>query len=237
MEKPKKISNPLTIIAIFAGIADIAATTAIFGLPVEIQKTFIWFAMGFPVLLVVLFFGVLIFNHKVLYAPSDYRSDNSFIDLAVGKRALQEIDAVGGAIHDLKVRISSIEGVPSQSDDDGSKLDSKVSMDENSTNSLSDQLSRLEHTFEQARSSFNTFIGSENSSTYRDKVKSDIISFLSKEDEETTESSIARILYAVDGNALMALNTDRLLDELVDERRVIRYRKGPLNIYYKLPPK
>lgn len=81
IENIKKISNPLTIIAIFAGLAEIAGTVAIKLVDVQYQGTFIWFVMIFPILLVLLFFIVLYFKPHSLYAPADFRTDESYIDI------------------------------------------------------------------------------------------------------------------------------------------------------------
>ncbi|MEN5057614.1 hypothetical protein [Sphingobacterium kitahiroshimense] len=77
-EKVKSISNPLTIIAIFAALAEINATVSIGLVDKELQQTFIWFVILFPTLLIVLFFVTLNYNTKVIYAPSDYKTDESF---------------------------------------------------------------------------------------------------------------------------------------------------------------
>ena len=53
-----KVSNPLTIIAIFAGLAEALATIALIKLPIEMQEKFIYFVMAFPTLIVTLFFIV-----------------------------------------------------------------------------------------------------------------------------------------------------------------------------------
>jgi len=53
-----KVSNPLTIIAIFAGLAEALATVALVQVPVEIQRLFVYFVMAFPTLIVILFFLV-----------------------------------------------------------------------------------------------------------------------------------------------------------------------------------
>lgn len=74
-----KVSNPLTIIAIFSGAAESFATLALVALPTEIQKQFVHFVIWFPVLLVVLFFLVLVFKPLVLYAPSDWRDEDKFL--------------------------------------------------------------------------------------------------------------------------------------------------------------
>lgn len=55
VDKIKRVSNPLTIIAIFAGLAEVAATIALGLIDQSIQRIFIWFVMLFPMLLVVSF--------------------------------------------------------------------------------------------------------------------------------------------------------------------------------------
>jgi len=72
LEKMKAVNNPLTIIALFAALAEIAGTAALAAMDKEIQHIFIWFVMAFPILLVAMFFATLNFNPKVLYAPSDF---------------------------------------------------------------------------------------------------------------------------------------------------------------------
>jgi hypothetical protein len=63
-EKIKTVNNPLTIIAIFAGLAEIAGTTVLALVDKEIQHVFVWFVMVFPALLVILFFGTLVFQSQ-----------------------------------------------------------------------------------------------------------------------------------------------------------------------------
>ena len=63
----KKISNPLTIIGIFAGIAEVAGTAVLPLMSESLQKIFIWYVMGFPILLVLLFFILLIFPYLVVF--------------------------------------------------------------------------------------------------------------------------------------------------------------------------
>lgn len=76
---PRQIKNPLTLIAVFAGLAEIAATGALPVLEGGVQSTFVWFVMLFPILLVVAFFVTLNFNHRVLYAPGDFRDERHFL--------------------------------------------------------------------------------------------------------------------------------------------------------------
>lgn len=79
MKETSVIRNPLTIIAIFAGIAEISGTTVLPLIDASLQSTFIWFVMLFPVGLVAAFFATLNWNHSVLYAPSDFRNDDAFL--------------------------------------------------------------------------------------------------------------------------------------------------------------
>lgn len=86
IEKVKAVNNPLTIIAIFAALAEIAGTVALKLVADNLQATFIWFVILFPVLLVLLFFITLNFNPKVLYAPSDFKNEENFLTaMGVGK--------------------------------------------------------------------------------------------------------------------------------------------------------
>jgi len=92
------IRNPLTIIAIFSALAEGFATVALIQSPIEIQRIFIYFVMAFPTLIVILFFGVLIFKSKVLYAPSDFDNQEHFLE------ANQIRESVS---HDIEVNLRS----------------------------------------------------------------------------------------------------------------------------------
>lgn len=83
-EKINKINNPLTIIAIFAALAEINATIAIGLIDKSLHYIFIWFIIAFPTILVICFFATLNFNTKVMYSPSDYKEDKSFMDSLFG---------------------------------------------------------------------------------------------------------------------------------------------------------
>jgi DNA-binding transcriptional ArsR family regulator len=88
VEKIKHINNPLTIIAIFAALAEIAGTVAIAFVQKELQIIFIWYVMGFPTVLVALFFLTLNFNPKVLYAPSDFQNEENFLNILLEKKKI-----------------------------------------------------------------------------------------------------------------------------------------------------
>lgn len=83
IEKVSHVKNPLTVIAIFAGLAEVSGTVVLPFLQKETQETYVWFLMAFPCLLVLLFFVTLLVKHYVLYAPSDFRDDKLFADLFV----------------------------------------------------------------------------------------------------------------------------------------------------------
>lgn len=78
-EKIGLIKNPLTIIAIFAGIAEVSGTVVLPFIAEQNQVLFIWFLIVFPTVLILSFFATLNFNNKVLYAPSDYRDEDNYL--------------------------------------------------------------------------------------------------------------------------------------------------------------
>lgn len=80
-EKIGLIKNPLTIIAIFAGIAEVSGTIVLPFISQTNQLVFIYFLICFPSLLVILFFTTLNFNNKVLYAPSDYKDEENYVKI------------------------------------------------------------------------------------------------------------------------------------------------------------
>ena len=80
------IKNPLSIIAIFCTITEGLCLYALPKLTENNQNIFIWFVIGFPVLLLGLFFFTLIKHHTKLYSPSDFETkDNSFVEIFYGK--------------------------------------------------------------------------------------------------------------------------------------------------------
>lgn len=80
-EKIGLIKNPLTIIAIFAGIAEVCGTTVLPFVTDDNQLTFIYFLIAFPSALVIIFFITLNFNNKALYAPSDFTDEENYIKI------------------------------------------------------------------------------------------------------------------------------------------------------------
>lgn len=75
------IKNPLTIIAIFAGIAEISGTVILPFIHESNQNKYVWFLMLFPAMLVTIFFITLWYKPKSLYAPSDYSNEENFVKM------------------------------------------------------------------------------------------------------------------------------------------------------------
>jgi hypothetical protein len=74
--------------AVFVGIAEVSGTVVLPFVSTANQTVHVWFLIGFPTLLVVLFFATLNFNHKVLYAPSDVEDEENFFrDASPGEKA------------------------------------------------------------------------------------------------------------------------------------------------------
>lgn len=76
----KKVSNPLTIVAIFASIAETAGTIVLPLVRPELQNIFIVYVMALPILVVVLFFATWNFNPKVLYSPNDFADESNYME-------------------------------------------------------------------------------------------------------------------------------------------------------------
>ncbi|CAI8938089.1 CRAL-TRIO domain-containing protein [Pseudomonas sp. IT-93MI4] len=75
----KKITNPMTVIAIFAFISESSAAISLPFLDNAEREVYIWFLISFPFYLLLLFFLTLNFNYRSLYAPSDFDKDDSFL--------------------------------------------------------------------------------------------------------------------------------------------------------------
>ncbi|AZE09120.1 hypothetical protein C4K10_0818 [Pseudomonas chlororaphis subsp. aureofaciens] len=93
-----KVSNPLTVVAIFSTLAEGFATISLINLPPEIQSVFVYFVMAFPVLIVGVFFALLNWNHTVLYAPSDFENEEMYIESLKLKERLKS-EVIGSLTH------------------------------------------------------------------------------------------------------------------------------------------
>lgn len=75
----KKVSNPMTVIAMFALISETSAAVSLPFLANQEREIYIWFLISFPFYLLFLFFLTLNFNYRSLYAPSDFTEDENFL--------------------------------------------------------------------------------------------------------------------------------------------------------------
>lgn len=81
VERLGHVKNPLTVIAIFAALAEVSGTVVLPLLDVRTQAIYVWFLMLFPIFLVASFFYVLYKKHHVMYAPTDFKNDETFKEL------------------------------------------------------------------------------------------------------------------------------------------------------------
>ncbi|SDB05923.1 hypothetical protein SAMN03159290_00426 [Pseudomonas sp. NFACC13-1] len=80
MNKPlKTITNPMTLIAIFATLSETSAAVSLPFLDDQDREYYLWFLISFPFYLLLLFFITLNFNYRSLYSPSDFRKSKHFI--------------------------------------------------------------------------------------------------------------------------------------------------------------
>jgi hypothetical protein len=80
MIRPRKtITNPMTIIAIFAVLSESSAAVSLPFLDQNERELYVWFLISFPFYLLLLFFATLNFNYRSLYAPSDFEKGKHFM--------------------------------------------------------------------------------------------------------------------------------------------------------------
>ncbi len=101
------VRNPLTMIGIFASIAEGAGAAVLPFIDKSLHGTYMWFIIGFPTLLVILFFLTLNFNNVKLYAPDDFDTDVAFLALNATSRQLKEVAGQLGALKNSVVTVKS----------------------------------------------------------------------------------------------------------------------------------
>ncbi len=83
MEVKGVAKNPLAIIALFIsfmyGAASLILGTSINKLEHFSQRALVIFLVAFPLLILFSFLFLVVFHHRKLYAPGDFRSDESFL--------------------------------------------------------------------------------------------------------------------------------------------------------------
>ncbi len=141
IENIRSVSNPLTIIAIFAGLAEVAGTVVLAFLPPQLQGIFLWYVIGFPIGLVIAFFVTLNFNATVLYAPSDFKDEEMYLrSLELKLRIKGKFDAVSSGIELAKSNAAELLG------DDGDEIALQHKME-----ALNSQIVDLQRKFAEAQ--------------------------------------------------------------------------------------
>jgi len=92
LDKAKGLTrNPLGIIALFVsliyGFACLVLSTSIGNLHGQEERLpLIWFIILFPLLILGAFTYLVIYHHKKLYAPSDYKDEKNFVNAFIGNK-------------------------------------------------------------------------------------------------------------------------------------------------------
>ncbi|MEH3412312.1 hypothetical protein [Phytobacter diazotrophicus] len=100
------VKNPLTIIAMFAGLAEVSGTAILPWIAEPNQKIYIYFLMFFPTFLVSLFFFTLHKKSESLYAPSDFADERNYMTL-IGQKGISITSPLS---KDDALNISVLEG-------------------------------------------------------------------------------------------------------------------------------
>jgi|GEM_PF-3280644 len=111
-DKIGHIKNPLTIIAIFAGLAEVGGTIVLPLLQQSTQSVYVWFLMLFPTLLVGSFFWLLYNKHHVLYAPSDFHDDSTFQQVMQASLSVQNVKRLEGESEALTIESKAAADAP-----------------------------------------------------------------------------------------------------------------------------
>jgi hypothetical protein len=106
------IKNPLSIVAIFASIVEVAASVVTTQLSEQNQTILIWFIILFPTLLLLVFFLTLNLKHHVLYAPEDFANSSPLlVDYFFGKSFHSEKEIPQTATEQIELKTSNISEV------------------------------------------------------------------------------------------------------------------------------
>lgn len=184
-EKVGLIKNPLTIIAIFAGIAEVSGTIVLPFIASMNQELFIYFLIFFPSILVILFFITLNFNNKVLYAPSDYTDENNYIKI-------NRYDKIEQKNIEVKVRKENLETIHLQQKIE--KFETQISQLRNELQNLNIKSETLqkdlesEKTVQENKVQVTNFINAGSFISYMSKKGIDVDIYLSPKEAEQENS-------------------------------------------------
>lgn len=181
--------------------------------------------MLFPFLLVVLFFLTLNFNARVLYAPSDFQTDESFLSALAGRQELSlEFKAIDEQIETVKKEIvnEAVSQVGSISQAERERLNKVIGA----------QIEALKEKVQAVSESVEDYaIGLAARSYPRSELQARIIESLSKQPDGATVTQIA----ADTGHTTISVT--RALEKL-QRRGVLEGQNGGQKLKFKLkePP-
>lgn len=166
------IKNPLTIIAIFAGIVEVGSNSVLPFLTDENQATYIWFLMLFPLVLVLIFFFILYNKHEVLYAPSDFNDESNFRDIlnTSRKSTVSEVnDKMNDELRTLKEEYKKLEKQSKKKKDKKNKDSEKEVLTSVATKEIPKQVEAFREMFREKRTKFLSIIEKELLKIFKDK--------------------------------------------------------------------
>lgn len=191
LDKAKKITNPLTIIGMFAMLSETAVSVLATHVDKSILGAFLWFIMGFPVLLLVLFFLTLNFNRIALYAPGDFDDEKNFYNaLSIKHNVVNKIDNVIEVSNKAKEELRK-------------EITKKEAMSKNKFDQLINQKFRsIEGALRETKNSAEK-IDINLNNTSRCKIESDIINYISNNPDSDMHSLCTNLKIAESHAALV----------------------------------
>ncbi|ADG11000.1 MarR family transcriptional regulator [Caulobacter segnis] len=219
VENVKSISNPLTIIAIFAALAEVAGAVTLPLVAQPIQATYIWFVMGFPVVLVLAFFITLNFNSTVLYAPSDYRNEDNFLNVARrGRDFERSLDQLNEQLE--KTKNALFDEIKQEADNAGGAERARLSQ------VASEQIKLIQGYVDSARVIGEDFAATAEQPLPQSALQADILKYLARSRNPEPVEAIAGAL------RMSVAATDRALAKLT-KRGLIEIAPGDPNVYFR----
>lgn len=145
-ELKKLTRNPLGIIGLFIsliyGFACLVLSTSISNLSSKVERLpLIWFIIVFPIIILGAFIYLVVNHHEKLYAPSDFRDDNSFIE-ALSGRKIREKQAKEVEL----LETAESENLLESNNESNATIEEKQvdSLSETSTNQIEEPLNKTE---------------------------------------------------------------------------------------------
>lgn len=106
---PPRVLSPLWVISLFLGMSEVAVTIAVTQADGWIQALLAIFAVVFPTLVAAVFFYILWYDNKILYAPRDFAEGTTVTEYAqaMGRTARRTVNImVESALRSERERIN-----------------------------------------------------------------------------------------------------------------------------------